>query len=310
MKTIHILKHSNSTESDALLRAVDKAYLFIDPTLEEFNPEAHRKQLYAAHKILLEEKSKIKKQSQVKFSAVGQSHIDVAWLWRIKHTREKIARSFSTALRLMEEYPDFIYMQSQPQLLEYLKKDYPTIFEQIKERVKEGRFEVEGAMWLESDCNIPSGESLTRQILYGKKFMKEEFNVESKYLWMPDVFGYSWALPQILRKSDVDTFCTTKMAWNQYNRMPFNTFWWKGLDGTEVLTHLIEDVNFMDMEAKTMINGWEQYKDKELADGILYQFGLGDGGGGPTARNIEMLHRFNDMPGLPYIEIEKSGCLF
>ncbi|MGL4373853.1 MAG: alpha-mannosidase, partial [Turicibacter sp.] len=310
LETVKAIKKTNSTESDMLLRALDKVYKFIDPTLEMLDVNAHIQQLYEAADLLKVEQSKIKKSSNVKFSAIAQTHIDVAWLWRIKHTREKIARSFSTALRLMDEYPDFIFLQSQPQLFAYLKKDYPTIFEEIKQKVKEGRFEVDGAMWLESDCNIPSGESLTRQILYGKMFMEDEFGVDSTFLWMPDVFGYSWSLPQILKKSGVDTFCTTKMGWNQYNRIPFNSFWWRGMDGTEMMTHLIEDTSFHEISADTMVNGWEKYKDKELVDGILYHFGLGDGGGGPQELNVELLHRYNDMPGLPYIEFEKAGSYF
>lgn len=310
MDTIKAIKASNSTESNLLLRALEKAYAVIDDTLELTDVSAYRNELYRAYKVYVEEKSKIKKNANVHVQAIGQTHIDVAWLWRVKHTREKIARSFSTVLRLMEEYPEFIFMQSQPQLFEYLKEDYPTLFEQIKERVKEGRFEIDGAMWLESDCNIPSGESFSRQILYGKKFMKEEFGIESKYLWMPDVFGYSWALPQILKKCDVDTFMTTKMGWNQYNRIPFNSLYWKGIDGTKVMTHLIEDVGFMDMTAETMHNGWEKYKDKDIMDGFLYQFGLGDGGGGPTAKNIEMVKRFDEMPGLPHVAFGKAGDYF
>lgn len=310
METIKVIKETNSTESNLLLKALERAYASIDVTLELTDVEAYRQALYEAYDVYKEEKAKIKKNSNVFVRTVGQTHIDVAWLWRVKHTREKIARSFSTALRLMEEYPEFIFMQSQPQLFAYLKEDYPTIFEEIKKRVEEGRFEVDGAMWLESDCNIPSGESFSRQVLYGKKFMKEEFGVESTYLWMPDVFGYSWALPQILKKCDVDTFMTTKMGWNQYNRIPFNSLYWKGMDGTKVMTHLIEDVGFMDMTAKTMHNGWEKYKDKDIMDGFLYQFGLGDGGGGPTAKNIEMVKRFDEMPGLPHVEFTKAGDYF
>lgn len=310
MQTIKVIKETNSTESNMLLKALERAYAVIDDTLELTDVKAYRQALHKSWEVYKEEKGAIVKNSNVHVRTVGQTHIDVAWLWRVKHTREKIARSFSTALRLMEEYPEFIFMQSQPQLFAYLKEDYPSIFSQIKDRVAEGRFEVDGAMWLESDCNIPSGESFSRQILYGKRFMKEEFGVESSYLWMPDVFGYSWALPQILKKCDVDTFMTTKMGWNQYNRIPFNSLYWKGIDGTKVMTHLIEDVGFMDMTADTMHNGWEKYKDKDIMDGFLYQFGLGDGGGGPTAKNIEMVKRFDEMPGLPHIEFTKAGDYF
>ena len=145
---------------------------------------------------------------------VGHTHIDVAWLWTLAQTREKAARSFSTVLNLMKQYPEYIFMSSQPQLYKYVKEDYPEIYDEIKKMVKEGRWEVEGAMWLEADCNLTSGESLIRQIIFGKRFFKEEFGVDSKILWLPDVFGYSAALPQILKKSGVEYFMTTKISWN------------------------------------------------------------------------------------------------
>jgi len=128
----------------------------------------------------------------------------------------------------MELYPHYKFLQSQPQLYDFIKQDYPEIYQQIKRRIAEGRWEANGAMWVEADCNLTSGESLVRQILYGKKFFKEEFNVDSDYLWLPDVFGYSWALPQILKKSGVKTFITSKISWNQYNKIPHDTFKWNG----------------------------------------------------------------------------------
>ena len=139
----------------------------------------------------------------------------------------------------MERYPEYVFLQTQPQLYDYVKADYPGVYEQIKERVKEGRWEAGGGMWVEADCNLPSGESLVRQLLFGTRFFRDEFGVECKYLWLPDVFGYSWALPQILSKSGIDVFMTTKISWNQYNRMPHDTFFWRGIDGSEVLTHFI-----------------------------------------------------------------------
>ncbi len=172
-------------------------------------------------------------------TCVGHTHIDVAWLWTVAQTREKVARSFSTVLKLMEEYPEYIFMSSQPQLYKFLKEDHPKVYEKVKEKVREGVWEPEGAMWLEADCNVTSGESLIRQILHGKRFFKEEFNVDNEILWLPDVFGYSAALPQILKKSDVNYFMTTKISWNQINKMPYDTFMWKGIDGTEILTHFI-----------------------------------------------------------------------
>ena len=170
---------------------------------------------------------------------VGHSHIDVAWWWQLRHTREKASRTFSTVNHLMEQYPEYFFLQSQPQLYDYIKEDYPEIYDRIKARVKEGKWEVTGGTWVEMDCNVTSGESLVRQFLLGQKFMEREFGVRSTVLWLPDVFGYSWALPQIIKKSGHKYFMTTKISWSQYNRPTYDTFRWRGIDGTEVLTHFI-----------------------------------------------------------------------
>ena len=172
-------------------------------------------------------------------SCIGHTHIDVAWLWTVAQTREKVARSFSTVLKYMEEYPEYKFMSSQPALYQFLKERYPETYEKIKERVKEGRWEPEGGMWVEADCNLTSGESLVRQFLYGKQFFKEEFGIDSRILWLPDVFGYSGALPQIMKKSGIKYFMTTKLAWNQVNKVPYDTMMWRGIDGSEIFTHLI-----------------------------------------------------------------------
>ena len=220
-----------------LRNALDQACKCIDwsyPGSEEFYESVHQ-----ADDLLNEKIDGMKKDSLVKVKCVGHTHIDMAWLWRLKHTHEKASRSFSTVLRMMEMFPEYIFLQTQPQLYAYIKEDFPEIYEEIKKRVQEGRWEVDGGMWVEADCNLTSGESLTRQILIGSKFIKDEFGKEVEYLWLPDVFGYSWALPQILKKSGIDMFMTTKISWNQYNRMPHDTFKWKGIDGSEVLTHFI-----------------------------------------------------------------------
>lgn len=177
--------------------------------------------------------------SQAVVDCIGHTHIDVAWLWTLAQTREKAQRSFATVLALMEEYPEYKFMSSQPQLYQYVKDAAPALYEKIKQRVREGRWEVEGAMWLEADCNLPSGESLVRQILYGKQFIKEEFGVDSKILWLPDVFGYSAALPQILRKSGIEYFVTSKISWNDTNKLPYDSFLWKGIDGSEIFTNFL-----------------------------------------------------------------------
>jgi alpha-mannosidase len=251
-------------------------------------------------------------------TCIGHTHIDVAWLWTLAQTREKTARSFSTVLSLMEQYPEYIFMSSQPQLYKFIKEDYPEIYEKMKERIKEGRWEPEGAMWLEADCNVSSGESLVRQVLFGKRFFKEEFGIESRVLWLPDVFGYSAALPQILKKSGVDYFMTTKISWNEYNKLPYDTFLWRGMDGTEILTHFIttRSKEFRNNPHITTYNGilappqvmgaWDRYQQKDLNNDVLISFGYGDGGGGPTKEMLENARRMaKGIPGCPRVKIGK-----
>ena len=176
-------------------------------------------------------------------TCIGHTHIDVAWWWTVAQVREKVARSFATVLKLMDEYPDYRFMSSQCVLYDFLRQRYPEVYARVKERVAEGRWEPEGGMWVESDTNLTSGESLVRQFVHGKRFFKDEFGVDCRILWLPDVFGYSGALPQIMKRSGIDYFMTTKLAWNQIDKIPNDTFIWRGIDGSEVLTHLITTVD-------------------------------------------------------------------
>ena len=300
--------------------ALDQACLLIDwayPGSGEFYDSLHQ-----ADDFLNEKINGMKKDSLVKVKCVGHTHIDMAWLWRLKHTHEKASRSFSTVLRMMEMFPEYIFLQTQPQLYEYIKEDFPEIYEEIKKRIKEGRWEVDGGMWVEADCNLTSGESLTRQILIGSKFIKEEFGKEVEYLWLPDVFGYSWALPQILKKSGIDMFMTTKISWNQYNRMPHDTFKWKGMDGTEVLTHFITTPEPWNepgswfytynglLTAKTVKGVWDAYSEKEMNQELLISYGYGDGGGGVNRDLLERRRRIDKIPGLPSLETSTAGAFF
>ncbi|MES2465070.1 MAG: alpha-mannosidase [Armatimonadota bacterium] len=237
----------------------------------------------------------------------GHAHIDVAWLWSLANTRKKCGRTFATALRLMEEFPEYHFTQSQPQLYAYTKEDYPELYAQIKERVAERRWELTGGMWVEADCNVTSGESLIRQILYGNRFFKREFDKTTRVLWLPDVFGYSAALPQIIKGCGMEYFLTTKISWSQFNRMPCDTFSWRGIDGTEVLTHFVttskpEDSPYTyngSVTAKEMRGGWERYQQKAINDELLNLFGWGDGGGGPDRRMLEAGRRYQNLAGFP-----------
>lgn len=256
-------------------------------------------------------------------TCIGHTHIDVAWWWTVEQTREKVARSFATVLKLMEEYPNYKFMSSQPQLYYFLKERYPELYARLKERVKEGQWEPEGGMWVEADCNLTSGESLVRQFLYGKRFFKEEFGVDNKILWLPDVFGYSGALPQIMKKCGIDYFMTTKLAWNQFNKIPFDTFQWKGIDGTKVLTHLITTLgvgqdtkeffttyNGM-LHPDAIMGGWMRYQNKDINNDILISFGHGDGGGGPTREMLETSIRMEKgVKGIPKVRQEFAGTYF
>lgn len=258
-------------------------------------------------------------------SAIGHTHIDIAWLWTVGQTREKVLRSFSTVLRLMEQYPDYKFMSSQPILYQFVKEQEPEMYEKIKERIREGRWEVDGAMWLEADCNLTGGESLVRQIIKGHRFFLEEFGKESKSLWLPDVFGYSAALPQILKKSGIPYFMTTKIAWNQYDQLPNDTFIWKGIDGSEVFAFMPTttdydkdqglNISFSDTRNTTTYTGivnpnmalgtFKRFQNRDLTEDTLMLFGFGDGGGGPTKEMLESAERLKyGIPGIPKIRQE------
>ena len=254
-------------------------------------------------------------------SYIGHTHIDVAWLWTLAQTREKVQRTFSTVLNLMDQYPEYVFMSSQPQLYEYLKQEAPDIYERVKERIKDGRWEAEGAMWLEADCNLSSGESLVRQIMYGKKFMKDEFGVDNKILWLPDVFGYSAAMPQILRKSGVDKFVTSKISWSETNILPYDSFMWEGIDGSEIFTYFLTAQNlghegmpafqttYVGTVSPSMHLGtWDRYQQKDYNNEAIVTFGFGDGGGGPTYEMLETHRRLKKgIPGLPAAEMSFAG---
>ena len=256
-------------------------------------------------------------------TCIGHTHIDVAWWWTVAQSREKAARSFATVLELMDEYPEYRFMSSQPVLYTFVKERYPELYEEIKRRAAEGRWEPEGGMWLEADCNLTSGESLVRQFLYGKQFFQEEFGVDSRVLWLPDVFGYSGALPQIMKKCGIDYFMTTKLSWNQFNKVPDDTLLWEGIDGTKVLTHLISTLGVGQsvdrffttyngiLHPDAIMGGWQRYQNKEMNHDILVAFGYGDGGGGPTREMLETGRRMEKgIRGIPKVRQESSLTYF
>lgn len=311
-----------------LLQEEDKSYITIIQALneslnlldlrKELSPEYYESLERAQSYLTTEFYDKYCGESEAEVYCVGHTHIDCAWLWTLKVTEDKAVRSFSTVLELMREYPEYIFMSSQPQLYKYVKKNAPEIYEEIKKRIAEGRWEPEGGMFVEADCNIASGEALVRQFLYGQRFFKKEFGKENSILWLPDVFGYSAALPQIMVKCGLPYFMTTKISWNEFNKMPCDTFQWEGIDGSRVLTHFIptRDYNKAAVEGgtetehfttyngyinPTQIKGaWKRYSQKELNNEVLCSFGYGDGGGGPTRDQLENQRRLaKGIPGCP-----------
>lgn len=315
-KTLKLLPDS-ATEKYDLAAALDQAYQLINWDQDKFHAT-----VVVALDSLLADLGKMEKKSAVTVSVVGHTHIDVAWLWRLKHTREKAIRSFSTVLRLMEEFDEYIFLQTQPQLYKYVKNDCPELYEQIKAKIAQGRWEPDGGMWVEADCNISSGEALVRQLTHGIAFFKEEFDTDCEYLWLPDVFGYSWALPQILKLCNIKTFMTTKISWNQYNTIPHDLFWWRGIDGSEILTYFVNtpetghpiDARFStyngQLSPRTVIGSWQKFKDKPLSNETLISYGYGDGGGGVNRNMLKMRRAMDKLPGLPHVKPTRAGDFF
>jgi len=246
------------------------------------------------------------------YTVFGQSHLDMAWLWTKEETMRKTARTYSNQLALMEEYDDYLFLLCEPPILEYLKKLYPNVYDRVLEKVRQGKFCPEGAMWIESDTHIPSGESLIRQMVWGKRWYRRELGVDSKMAWMPDTFGFSPALPQILKKSQIPYFATQKLVRQdpECQPFPYNVFWWEGLDGSRVLSHLYKKNN-ANFNAGDLLTRWEEDRvQQENIDSFMFPFGFGDGGGGPTREMVEMAKRCADLEGAPRCHMEHPVKFF
>ena len=222
----------------------------------------------------------------------------------------------------MEQYDEYVFLQTQPQLYKYIKEDCPELYEGIRKRVAEGKWEPDGGMWVEADCNISSGEALVRQFLHGTRFFEREFGKKCEYLWLPDVFGYSWALPQILKLCEIDTFMTTKISWNQFNSIPDDLFKWRGIDGSEILTYFVNTpgegqdtstrystYNGM-VTPHSVIGSWKKFQNKDLSKDTLISYGYGDGGGGVTREMLELRRAMDKLPGLPNVKTGTAGEFF
>ncbi len=250
-------------------------------------------------------------------TCVGHAHLDVAWLWPLELTHRKAAATFSLAMRTMEQYPKYHFLASQAQLYDFVEKDHPELFEQVKKRVKEGRWEAPGSMWVEPDCNIPSGESFVRQFLFGKRFFRKHLGTESRLVWFPDSFGYAGSFPQIAVKCGMKYFMSTKISWSDTNRFPFDSFWWQGIDGTRLLTHFVTTPTGGryttyngNLQPQFLKGCWDDYKHKHINDEVLMAFGWGDGGGGPTRDMMEASTRLENFPGLPRCSLGRAEDFF
>ena len=244
-------------------------------------------------------------------SAAGHAHIDTAWLWPLRETRRKCARTFSTALALMDEFPDYVFACSQPAQYAWMKESYPDIFEGIRLKVAAGQWEPVGSMWVEADCNLPSGESLIRQFLHGKRFFMQEFGVETRELWLPDVFGYPASLPQLIAESGGEYFLTQKLSWNDTNKPAHHTFMWEGIDGTAIFTHFPPaDTYNGSFTATQIVRSVEDFKDRDRSSRSLYLYGWGDGGGGPEPDMIESAQRLRSLAGAPRVELSRAADFF
>ncbi|MBD8065205.1 alpha-mannosidase [Devosia sp. PTR5] len=302
-----------------VLTRIDKALKLVD--FRPGNEQRFEASLKAAERVADEIYAVEDFEEKPVITVTGHTHIDVAWLWRIRETRQKMARSMSTALALMEQYPDYRFMYNQGVLLDYLSKDYPEIFERLKTQVEAGRFEIEGALWLEPDANITNGESFVRHILHGIAYHEQTFGVTPRIFWLPDTFGYSAALPQLMKLSDVEVFVTHKLSWNDTNRMPNETFHWQGIDGSTVAAYYLTTQDYdasgigttycPDLKPTHVMGTWRRHSQQALNKELFLVYGHGDGGGGPTREMLENIRRMErGIPGCPAVRHEHMWPFF
>lgn len=242
----------------------------------------------------------------------GHAHLDLAWLWPLDETRRKAERTFSTVVALMERYPEFKFNQSSAQIYAFVEADNRPLFEQIRRRVRAGQWELIGGMWVETDANMPCGESLTRQLLYGQRYFGRYFGRHAQVAWLPDCFGFTPALPQLFRQAGITSFVTTKLAWNETNTFPHDLFWWEGLDGSRVLSHSFYNPHaFYNAvpDAQTLHDTWQNFRGKRDHPESLLTIGHGDGGGGPTEGMLRRVRDLGDMPALPEVGFEQVHSL-
>lgn len=286
----------------AFVRAMLEIHNLISYDFENEEPEVFRMQIRRADAILKKVLQEKNSASAPYAGLIGHSHMDTAWLWHRGETEKKCARTYANQMNLMDQYPEYTFVQSSAYHSEIIKEMYPALFEDIKKRVAEGRYEPNGGVYVECDCNIPSGEYMVRQFVWGQKFTRENFNYTSDAFWLPDTFGYSASLPQIMQGCEIKYFLTTKMSWNDTNVFPYDTFYWKGIDGSRVLVHFNRTHVWPDPEAfaeNLLELGENTIKERAVSDMRLISYGFGDGGGGPEFGMIEVARRLGDCEGMP-----------
>lgn len=265
----------------------------------------------AARRVLAPELARPALSSAPEVYSVGHAHLDVAWLWTVREGARKAVRTFASQLEMLRRYPGYIFGASQPQLYEFVRLRAPRLFERVQQAVADGRWELQGGLWVEADCNIVSGESLVRQFLYGQLFYREHFGRSVENLWLPDVFGYSAALPQIMRLCGCRFFLTQKISWSQYNKFPHHSFIWQGIDGSRVLTHFPpEDTYSCEADPIRRTHGQDNYAQADVAPLFASLIGLGDGGGGPAEGHLERELRVRRLEGCPPSRFSRAADFF
>lgn len=318
---LDVARHLPETDHrrDVLLAHIREALDMVD--LRPGDPARRAESVARARAIMAALHDIADTEARPTVTVTGHTHIDVAWLWRERETRQKMARSVATALSLMRDYPDYVFMYNQGYLLHALGQDYPELFAALKDRQAAGQVEIEGALWLEPDANMTGGESLIRHITRGIRYHQETFGVRPRLLWLPDTFGYSAALPQLMAQSGLEVFITHKMSWNDTNKMPHEVFWWEGIDGTRVPTYFLttqpmESTSIgttycPDLRPSHVMGTWRRYSQKDGGDHLWLCYGHGDGGGGPTREMLERIRRMEaGLPGCPKVVHGPMGPFF
>ena len=308
---VETLPDSSFRKGD-LINALYEVHKRVYYSYEDVDDETFREAIKSASPFLKEVLAVKNGPEAAKVGIIGHSHMDTAWLWKSTETIKKCARTFSNQLALMEQYPEHLFLQSSACHSDMILEHYPELFERIKEKVLEGRYEPNGGVWVECDCNITSGESMVRQFLWGQKFTQKHFNFTSNCFWLPDTFGYSAAIPQIMKGCRVDYFLTTKIDWNDANHFPYDTFYWQGIDGTKVFTHFNTTAAWPEPrcfhEAVTGdVKEYHSLNERSVTRMRYDAFGHGDGGGGPQYEQIEIARRIKDLNGCAKAEYMKVG---